>query len=365
MTERKGKKSMRKLVTKRIIDSISPIENADAIETAHVGGWQVVVKKGEMQSGDTAVYFEIDSALPVDDERYSFLKDRCLKRFTANSGETVDECIRVKTIKLRGCLSQGLLLPVIQFPELSDVPMEEDCSDLLHVRHYDELAGMYSGNATAGNQKGSFPCFIPKTDEERIQNLPAYFTTMKDVEFEVSEKVDGSSMTVFYAPILRPDSPFGVCSRNFELKLDDESSAFVRIAKAYDLETILHRSFNYDNQELALQGELNGPGINGNRDKNTSLSFRVFRIFNITGQIFLTPQQRINWCDTYLVPHVKVLKRHFRPFSEFKDMDELLKFSDGLTGNGNPREGLVYKEEDASNPITFKAVSTDYLMKEK
>ena len=150
-------------------------------------------------------------------------------------------------------------------------------------------------------------------------------------------------MTVFfYAPILRPDSPFGVCSRNFELKLDDESSAFVRIAKAYDLETILHRSFNYDNQELALQGELNGPGVNGNRDKNTSLSFRVFRIFNITGQIFLTPQQRINWCDTYLVPHVKVLKRHFRPFgAEFKDMDELLKFSDGLTDNGNPREGLV------------------------
>lgn len=347
---------MRKLVTKRIIDRISPIENADAIETAHVGGWQVVVKKGEMQSGDTAVYFEIDSALPVDDERYSFLKDRCLKRFTANSGETVDECIRVKTIKLRGCLSQGLLLPVIQFPELSDVPMEEDCSDLLHVRHYDELAGMYSGNATSGNQKGNFPYFIPKTDEERIQNLPAYFTTMKDVEFCVS---------VFYAPVLRPESPFGVCSRNFELKLDDESSAFVRMAKAYRLDVILHESFLYDDKELALQGELNGPGINGNRDKSKELTFKVFRIYNITDQKFLTPEQRINWCDAYLVPHVKVLQRHFKPFAEFKDMDELLKYSDGLTDNGNPREGLVYKEEDASNPITFKAVSNAYLMKEK
>lgn len=356
---------MRKLVTKRIIDSISPIENADAIETAHVGGWQVVVKKGEMQRGDTAVYFEIDSALPVDDERYSFLKDRCLKRFTANSGETVDECIRVKTIKLRGCLSQGLLLPVIQFPELSDIPMEEDCSEVLRVRHYDELSNMYSGNATAGNQKGSFPCFIPKTDEERIQNLPAYFTTMKDVEFEVSEKVDGSSMTVFYAPVLRPESPFGVCSRNFELMLDDESSAFVRMAKAYRLDVILHESFLYDDKELALQGELNGPGINGNRDKSKELTFKVFRIYNITDQKFITPEQRINWCDAYLVPHVKVLQRHFKPFAEFKDMDELLKYSDGLTDNGNPREGLVYKEEDASNPITFKAVSNAYLIKEK
>jgi RNA ligase (TIGR02306 family) len=356
---------MRKLVTKRIIDRISPIENADAIETAHIGGWQVVVKKGEMKSGDTAVYFEIDSALPVEDERYSFLKDRCLKRFTANSGETVDECIRVKTIKLRGCLSQGLLLPVIQFPDLSAIPMEEDCSDLLRVRHYDELSGMYSGNATAGNQKGSFPYFIPKTDEERIQNLPAYFTTMKDVKFEVSEKVDGSSMSVFYAPVLRPESPFGVCSRNFELKLDDKASDFVEVAKVYGLERVLARSFVLYGQELALQGELNGPGVNGNRDKNTALSFKVFRIFDITKQEFLTPQQRIEWCMAFGVPHVNVVQRNFKPFTHFNDMDELLKFSDGLTANGNPREGLVYKQEDAQHPITFKAVSNAYLMKEK
>ncbi len=356
---------MRKLVTKRVIDRISPIEDAGAIEIAHVGGWQVVVKKGEMQSGDTAVYFEIDSALPADDERYSFLKDRCLKRFATNSGNTIDECIRIKTIKLRGCLSQGLLLPLDLFPELSAIPMEEDCSDLLRVRHYDELSSLYSGNANAGNQKGNFPYFIPKTDEERIQNLSKYFTTMRDVSFEVSEKVDGSSMTVFYAPILRPDSPFGVCSRNFELKLDDKASDFVEVANVYGLERILERSFVLYGQELALQGELNGPGINGNRDRNTAISFKVFRIYNITKQAFLTPQHRIEWCMAFGVPHVKVVQQNFKPFAKFNYMDELLKFSDGLTDNGNPREGLVYKQEDSGNPITFKVVSNAYLIKGK
>lgn len=356
---------MRTLARKVIVDSITPIENADLLELAHVGGWQIVVQKGALKQGDTAVYFEIDSALPVADGRYAFLKDRCLKVFTTKAGQPLDKCIRIKTIKLRGCLSQGLLLSATLFPELEEVPIGDDCTELLKVRHYDELWSMYGSSAYGGMQKGNFPTFIPKTDEERIQNLPAYFKTLQDAEFEVTRKVDGSSMTVFYAAALREDSPFGVCSRNFELKLEDETSDFVKAACAYNLEEILKASYENDGYELALQGELNGPGVNGNRDLLKAINFKVFRIFNITKQCFLSPQARLNWCAEYAVPHVPVMERYFKPFRVFSDMDALLAFSDGLTENGQPREGLVYKEEDTEHPVTFKAVSNAYLMKEK
>ena len=132
---------MRKLVSIRKIDSLSPIEGADKIELAHTGGWQCVVGKGSFQSGELAVFFEIDSALPANDERYSFLKERCLRKWL-NHGKLVCEVIRIKTCKFKGQISQGLFMPLTTFPELKEQKLLEgtDLTEILHVKHYDDLA---------------------------------------------------------------------------------------------------------------------------------------------------------------------------------------------------------------------------------
>ena len=254
------------------------------------------------------------------------------------------------------------------FCEIRNKGIGDDCTAELAVRHYDEVASRamkVSEKQVSADQKGLFPSFIPKTDEERIQNLPGYFSSLQDMEFEVTRKVDGSSMTVFYSPSNRPDDPFGICSRNFELKPECTESAYVQMAEKFKLKQALAFEHWESGLELAIQGELNGPGINKNRDCLTELDFKVFRIWDIKNACYLTPNQRILFCKKHHIPHVPVIERYFKPFTVFKDMDELLKFSDGLTENGHPREGLVYKEERACCPITFKAVSNEYLLKEK
>ena len=98
----------RRLVSVRKIDAIEDIPNADLIKAAVIGGWKVVVKAGEFQPGDLCVFFEIDSFLPADDPRYEFL----LKNKTTWMGK---EGIRLRTIRLRRALSQGLALPISSF----------------------------------------------------------------------------------------------------------------------------------------------------------------------------------------------------------------------------------------------------------
>ena len=126
--------SDRKLVYKVTVDEILPIEGADKIEVARITGWRVVVQKGEFKAGDTALFFEVDSSISAHDDRFAFLKERCYKKFLDQSRNLFDECLRIKTIKLRGIYSQGLLLPVTQFCEVRNKALGEDCRDVLYVR---------------------------------------------------------------------------------------------------------------------------------------------------------------------------------------------------------------------------------------
>lgn len=112
---------VRKLASIVVISEVLPIEGADRLELAKMKGkgWQVVVQKGEFSVGDLCVYFEIDSFLNPEDERYAFLRDRCLRKFVSKSGNVLREGLKIKTIKLRGVISQGLLMPLDKFPELT------------------------------------------------------------------------------------------------------------------------------------------------------------------------------------------------------------------------------------------------------
>ena len=363
---------MRKLASTVEIASCDPIPDTERLSVATMKGkgWRVVTGRDEFAPGDIAVYFEIDSYLPSDDERYAFLRERCLRRFVSKGGGVLREGIRIKTAKLRGVVSQGLLMPVSKFPEANGLEVGADLTALLKVDHYDEVKEMLQpsmGNPLSSDAMGDFPSFIPKSDEERLQGLADYFTTMKGRRFEVTTKDDGTSATVFFSPTIDESDPFGVCSRNLRLKRppEDGLSAFWQVVAKYDLEAKLRREHEATGRELALQGELVGPGINADRDRYADFEFHVFRIWDIGAQRFLAPAERVAFCAERSIPHVAVLHEDFPFFDEVTTMDAALKFAEGKTLRGNEREGIVLKASDGIDDTHFKVVSNRYLLKQQ
>lgn len=407
----------RKLVTVRQISAIEDIPGADLIKVAQVEGWKVVVKAGEFQPGDLCVFFEVDSFLPMDDPRYAFLKKNAI---TWNGIEGA----RLKTIRLRKQLSQGLALPLHLFPE---VEPHLDAPELRQINFTGELGIMKWEKVLTGGQaaqaKGSFPSFLRKSDQERAQNmgneifglgtfeygglllsktpvtdeqiammpldalsracearrmvqLDGHYYHVKGpvlepARYEVSLKMDGSSMTVFSVQddIDLPVS-YGVCSRNLELKLDDEGSPFVRLGKEI-IELLEDMDYN-----VALQGELMGPGIQGNREGFLEPQFFIYNIFDITTHEFMTPLQRMMWIQSAaatatnllgkpdLIKHVPILHESVT-LEELgiTNMDELLAFGVGPSLKHPVREGLVFKAHDGRHQ--FKVISNLYLEQEK
>ncbi len=363
---------MRKLASVVRVSKVSPIEGADRLEVVEMAGkgWRVVVPKGQFAPDARGVYFEIDSFLPANDVRYAFLRDRCMKRFVTKGGEVLREGLRIKTVKLRGVLSQGLLLPASYFPQASDVLEGGDLTELLHVEHYDEVAEACRPaqglSATAADAMGAFPSkWMPKTDEERIQNLGDWLEKMKGVRFEVTEKMDGTSITMFYSPSVDAENPFGVCSRNLRLKPQTADGAVPlawRIAEKSGARKSIETWCIRNGRELAFQGELVGPGINKNRDKRTDYEWRVFRVWDIARQEFLQPNKARSLCGSPGLPYVPVVHDGLLVFNKFSTIDEILAYAEGKTERGNEREGLVFKSTDAPY-ASFKAVSNRYLLK--
>jgi len=334
---------MRKLASIRRIDSIDPIVDADAIEVATVGGWKIVVKKGEFAVGDLAVYLEIDSWVPT--ELAPFLsKGKEPREFEGIKGE------RLRTIKLRGQLSQGLLLPLnkdtIEWNEGDDV------TEYLGIVKWErpmnaQLAGMARGN---------FPSQIPKTDQERVQNLVGEIRAAFDIksEFEITEKLEGSSMTVYLI-----DGVFGVCSRNLDLK-ETEGNAFWATARELDIEGKMREIPDGD---WAIQGELIGPGIQGNIYNLSKPEFHVFDVYNIKTGEYLKPVYRRELIQRMGLTHVPVIAID-------KDLgvgtvDDILTWAEDKSrlNPNQEREGIVFKQVNGG--MTFKAISNRYLLGEK
>ena len=328
---------MRKLASIRKIASVRPIPGADAIECVTVDGWDVVTKKGEFQVGDLAVYLEIDSWVPT--ELAPFLsKGKEPREFNGVKGE------RLKTIKLRGQLSQGLLLP---YAVIGRIAAEgEDVTEELNIQKWERPVPAQ----LAGLAKGNFPSFIPKTDQERIQNCK-HVLEDREERYEVTIKLDGSSFTAYHR-----DGVFGVCSRNLELK-PSESNAFWQVATKYLLEHTLPSMGNY-----AIQGELVGPGIQGNQEKLEELDLYVFDVFDIDAQTYLSAEERYVFVDALDLKHVPVI---FKSINAPESLDEVLKMAEGPSLNPKAnREGLVFKS--TRNPqLSFKAISNSWLLKEK
>ena len=369
----------RKLVSIQRIHRIDPIAKADAIECVTIHGWELVAKKGEFAVGDLCCFFEIDSFLP-EDPRYEFLKD--LKTHQGRKG------YRLKTIRLRGQISQGLALPLCMFPEITNPIEFDEVTDLLNVIKYDNSIAQSDNKPglKAGPTAGKFPHFIPKTDQERIQNLSDWFTRYSDVEWEETLKLDGSSCTMykvakspsiwsrikafFGAPLV--NYHFGVCSRNIEIKRSDnyvktftnsdkestyQSSDFWRVAHLYNVERHLPTGY-------AIQGELVGPKIQANHEKVEGLDFFIFDVYDILNSRYLTPLERANFVSTFLptMKHVPVLNPSIRIFEVCPDIKSLLARVQGQSMNpGTISEGRVYKSLDGTK--SFKCINNDFLLK--
>lgn len=340
---------MRKLATLRKIESINPIDGADAIELATVGGWKVVAQKGLYNVGDLAVYFEIDSWIPT--ELAPFLsKGKEPREFEGVKGE------RLKTIKLRGQLSQGLLMPIGIVDAHAQLYDGEDVTDLLGIQKWERpMNAQLSGMA-----RGNFPTQIPKTDQERAQNLVKEITSAINdgTRFEVTEKLEGSSMTCYLI-----QGEFGVCSRNLDLK-ETEGNAFWATARREGVEEKMRAIDPY--WSFAIQGELIGPGIQGNIYRLKEPKFYVFDVYNIQSGGYLDPADRHALIERMGLNHVPIINSSAKLHDdlELKDIDSILGFAEGKSLLYNTeREGVVFREVNGG--MSFKSISNKYLLGEK
>lgn len=342
---------MRKLASIKPITYIKPIEGADAIECAIVdGGWPVVVKKGEYKVGDIAIYLEIDSWVPH--ELAPFLsKGQEPREYNGVKGE------RLRTVKLRGQVSQGLLLP-IELTFWRDIGT--DLTESLGIQKWEPPIPAQ----LQGTMKGNFPHFIPKTDQERCQNLRKdIFETHKDEIYEVTTKLDGSSMTVY----VKGDE-LGVCSRNIDLK-ETEGNSFWKAARGQNIADALIKYCKETGQDIAVQGELIGEGIQGNPEKLKGQRFYLFDIYNVTEGRYLKTNERYNVLKELvasgaIIEHVPIVEQDIRVAQAYESIDDLLEFAEGPSLNPQTkREGLVFKSWESD--FTFKAISNSYLLKNK
>lgn len=337
---------MRSLATIRRIQKLTPIKDADAIECALIDGWQVVVKKNEFKEGDLVVYFEIDSFIPSSIAPFLTKDGHFPKEYNGVQGE------RLKTVKLRGQISQGLALPVETVFPTSEGILDEgaDVTEVLGIVKYEppvpaQLAGVVRGN---------FPSFIRKTDQERIQNLTKFLPRWIEEyhSWEITEKLDGSSMTVF---VNKDDS--GVCSRNLMLK-ETESNTFWVVANKFDLINKIKQT----GRNLAIQGELVGEGVQQNKYGLVGHHFYLFDIFDIDTGNYLPPSERIELATKLNINHVPILNNSY-VLSSNETVQSLLEMAESksVLNENREREGIVFKRSDGST--SFKAISNKFLLK--
>ena len=378
-----------------IIEEIRPIPNYDRVEHARVGGWWCIVQKNIFNVGDKALYIEVDSRVPSNDKRFEFLEKRHYK---------------VKTLKMCKVYSQGLIMPLSDFPELKDKEIHEDVTKLLGITYYVEednarkaksnpnekynrMAARHRNLAKKswfkwlmkrlwgrkllfvflGNSKDKpkqFPNWIKKTDEDRIENV---MWMLDDKEpYVVTEKIDGTSTTVFLDTTgKKPD--FGVCSRNvrqmdenqenYVSQMNDCPNVYWEMVFKYNMEDALKKiAKEYTVDRVVLQGETYGLAVQGNKYK---LDERRFAAFNLVFDgIRLGSIQAKEILDKYDISFVPIIETDYILPNQ-DEFEEFKKSADGksMINNGCLREGFVYRSQDGQK--SFKSISRKFLLKEE
>lgn len=365
----------RKLASLQKVESVEEIPGYDRIVQIKVLGWSLIAKKDEFKPGDLCVYFEVDSILP----EHKIFEFMASKKYI------------VKTMKMAKTISQGLAVPTSFIKEINPkfnkkLVVDMDLTKVLGVEKYDPQtkAEMQptkkDGRVLAyfkrfawfrrvyfflfGHKrpKGNFPKFIKKTDETNIQAVPRYLHWHANKPAYFTEKLEGQSAT--YA-LKKGDGVWGkrfhfyVCSHNVHYP-HVVNNNFWNIAKSKGIEKILRDYHDVHGVEIAIQGEIVGPGIQQNIYKLNDLDFYVFNVFNInTGKYFSLSEMREFATETglKLVPVVDGdvdLSRW--------TVDTLLAFSNGKSQLYNTaREGIVVR--GLGQEFSFKVKSPVYLSK--
>jgi RNA ligase (TIGR02306 family) len=335
---------MRKLASIQKVVHVRPIEGADRIEAVGVLGWECVSKKGEFREGDPCVYFEIDSLLP-EDARYEFLRGSSYRK---DFGK-----YRLRTVRLRRQVSQGLALPLSLFPEAGGLPEGTDLTDVLGVEKYEPpVPAQIHGDA----RPFSWP--ISKTDEPRVQSEEGSLLLARLLgnPYYMSLKLDGTSCTYIVDP---RDGEYHVCGRNYSYRRSPDHS-FWKVSERYALEEKLR------GLGVALQGEIVGPGIQKNRMGLPHVDFYAFNVVDVRTGLRLHLDEAIRVAAELGVPFVPVLERG--DCFDYKASD-LLEAAKGKYRDHFPdarkdqdREGIVVRSLCAS--VSFKAINNDFLLKD-
>jgi RNA ligase (TIGR02306 family) len=333
---------MRALVTIQRVKAISAIPGSDFLEAAGIMGWQCVVKKGEFKEGDLGVYFEVDSFLPID-PRYEFLRNSSY-RDNADNGQG----FRIRTAKMRGQLSQGLLLPRSLFPELEGFTEGEDVTEKLGVKKWyiPETAG------AGGTIIGERPNGIPASDEIRLQSALELLDELRGKPYYITTKMDGTSGIVYYI-----DGKIGCCSRNKEIK-DEAEALYWTPVYTYGLKEKLPSL----GKNIVLTGEICGPGIQKNRLRLSALEWYVFDVKDWDAGGYLPYDEALAVCASLGLPFVPLEERGD---SFAYTLEELLEKARGKYPSGLDKEGIVVRHALSPKAVSFKVLNNDALLKEK
>lgn len=339
MRTKNGDKYMRKMASLRTVKAVTPIEGADRIETVTVDGWDCVVKKNEFSVGDTVVYFEIDTFLPLDNPTYAFLAERGKKSMIIKGKEVTGHVLR--TAKLRGVYSQGLVMsPAVLDIDVTAHSIGDDVSAECNVCEYEPI-GLAPGAI------GSYDTSVaPRTDAMRIQNCTDVWDTLKKVKTRASIKVDGMSTTIVN-DIRR--GRVRVFSHSQELSLDEGFGKI--IVDCADGQGIL--AFINANPGITVQAELVGPKINSNRLKLDEYRLFVFAVWDqqTLGKVAFENKNACIDADGYdsirnsMCPILDV------SFADFDTVHDVVQWAESLRGNVTKDtldEGCVFHVMDTS-----------------
>lgn len=373
----------RQLASFRVLGGVIPHPNADNLEIALVDGWKCIVKKGDFKEGDRVIYFEIDSLLPITPQ-FEFLRKYAYVNKSWMPKELgVSEGFRIKTIKLRGEVSQGLVVPVPKDLEL--VVDSYDLTEHFKVLKYEVPLSKEFASHFAPGSGGKFPSFFPKTGETRVQNKFSSIQENKDRMFEVTRKYHGMSIS-FYAKLaddltffektkltlanwfgfsMKPIYRYGVCSHNVELKLNCIGNTFVDFANNSGIMQMLanYVESNPELPEIALQGEICGPGIQDNHHGLDEITVYVFNIFDIKENRYLLPEERSELFEKVVTDKDSLIKEALVEFYTTvggRTVDEIIALGEFTLPSGKPNEGFVWKAMTCD--FSFKAISNEFLL---
>ena len=345
----------RNLVSIQRIKDIKPIDGADRIELAQVLGWQCVVNKGSVSVGDLCAYCEIDSFLPIRDE-FEFLRKSSYK-----NSELLGEGFRIKTMKMRGELSQGLIITEDQLKSMGITNYAEgdDITEQLGVKKYEIPERL----TTSGTIIGGLGVEVPKTDETRIQNAEDVIKEFAGLDYYISTKVDGSSHSI----AIDRHGKFHVYGHNYEYANDGKSSFYEFVNKRFLEQKAREAMLAMGAESITVQGEWAGPGIQKNRLQLKEGNWFVFTVILDGIRVDLDTMLRV--AEMLKADTVMIEERGFDLPSKYPIGESLLKRAEGQYPNGGNKEGIVVRpvvpiySSILGTWLSLKAVSNKYLLK--